>query len=299
MHVKKTPPYNSGRYNILSDKVVCISLGAPRCFNKTIADEFCNEVKDGNIVFFRITTNGDPVPGMPFKMSGFIHPCSDDETMRQLVVENCDNLYKIVVEGYKIKKPVLLYEKGLDCTNQKSDTKSLPDVTAHLNYYNILYRNAVDIKRFLASMNALGITKEIQRTPEGATVCRLVFYSSREVKYTFFNLDSTRLQDEKMSFIKKALTKGLFSPKTVLEDVKMSPETFSDLFEKMKVLDLTKRKFVPLKGLLVSPVFDQVEPKVTVKQEAGGLRKNNKTKKQKKTKKQNKTKRKNKTKTKK
>jgi hypothetical protein len=88
MGIKKTAPYNAAPYNVLADNIICVSLGAPRCMGSSVAEKFCKAASQKKILFLRITTNGDPVPALPPK-TGFQHPCSEDDKMRQQISQAC------------------------------------------------------------------------------------------------------------------------------------------------------------------------------------------------------------------
>jgi hypothetical protein len=181
MGIKKTAPYNGDNYNMLADNIVCISLGAPRCMGSNVAKKFCNFVSQKKILFLRITTRGDPVPGLPPK-TGFQHPCSDNDEMRKVISEDCNSQL--------IMRPLINvnYKGDLDCQNVKTRAY-VPNPISHTIYLDILYTTAVDIPKFL---KGIGFSKEVLRTSNKSTVCRLIMGESEKYKTIFFDVNKAR-----------------------------------------------------------------------------------------------------------
>ena len=88
MSIKQTAPYTDAPYNILANNIVCLSYGSPRCMSSDVAKKFCSLVEENKILYLRVTTRGDPVPGLPPK-TGFQHPCSQEKEMRKKISEDC------------------------------------------------------------------------------------------------------------------------------------------------------------------------------------------------------------------
>jgi len=286
MHIKTTAPYNSSPYDVLSNKICCVSLGAPRCVNNDISELFCGYVQREKITFLRVTSRGDPVPSMPFKAAYFSHPCSDSvsskQNLRELVSEDCNGLYKIT-SG----KPGVYYDKDLDCTNKKGRTY-LPNPLKHTIYLNILYRSAVDIQKFLKSTLT---TAEIQRTPNNSTESRLIIYDcdKKEYRVVFFDVNAARLMPAleietgadgwktiksgggiNMFGSKNSRSgsgAGLNAPKDVSEDIRVTMKTFDSLIDTASVFDITGK--LPMQGPLQDPFSKvsskEVAPNVCVK----------------------------------
>ena len=141
--------------------------------SSSVAKKFCQFVSQKKILYLRITTRGDPVPALPptnplYPTSGFVHPCSDDVNMREVVSEDCNALLRMR------PTPNVNYDGNLDCLNHKTRLYA-PNPLSHTIYLNILYTNAVDIVKFF---KGIGISNEVLRTPTGSTVCRLVMGES-------------------------------------------------------------------------------------------------------------------------
>jgi hypothetical protein len=181
MSVKKTAPYIDAPYNVLADNIVCLSYGSPRCMSSAVAKKFCSFVAENKILYLRVTTRGDPVPGLPPK-TGFQHPCSEEKEMRKKISEDCNNLLNI-----KSKEHVF-YDKDLDCQNYKTRAY-LPAPIAHTFYLDILFMRAVNIANFLAGV---GVSMEVLRTDKGSTVCRLILGENNNYKTIFFDVNEAR-----------------------------------------------------------------------------------------------------------
>jgi hypothetical protein len=283
MHVRVTAPYNASPYNVLTSKICCVSLGSPRCVNNDISELFCEYVAKKDITFLRVSSRGDPVTSMPFKAAYFSHPCSDSASvkkgLRELVSEDCNGLYKIT-RG----KPGVYYDKDLDCTNKKTRTY-LPNPLKHTIYFNILFRSAVDIPKFIKSVFSAA---EIQRTPNKSAECRIIIYDCVKKVYrvVFFDLNESRLKpvvdamdadvDEKgwktlksgggISLFgnkSKGTGAGLNTPKDVAEDVRITATAFNNLMKLAVEFDITGP--LPMQGKIEEPFTSDVAPNVCVK----------------------------------
>lgn len=242
MGIKKTAPYNTNPYHILADNIICISLGAPRCMGKLVALKFCNLVKNKKILYLRITTRGDPVPGLPPK-TGYEHPCSANEEMRKVVSEDCNaNL---------IMRPLpnVEYTKPIDCQNYKTRTY-VPNMISHTIYLDIVYTKAVDIVKFI---KGAGTAQEIGRTQDGSTVCRLIMGQTNNYKIIFFNVNHAREKpvmtdaaeersllstnvDAALAATSGLLTGGFKIGGAVSEDNRMNKAMFNTILGEMKPL---------------------------------------------------------------
>ena len=190
MSIKKIVPYNSAPYNVLADNIVCVSLGAPRCMGSSVAKKFCNFAMQKKILFLRITTRGDPVPGLPPK-TGFQHPCSDDSKMRMEISEDCNATLTMR------PTPNVNYQSDLDCQNYKTRAY-IPNPLSHTIYLDIIYTNAVDIPKFL---KGIGIAQEVLRGPDGSTFCRLVMGQNANYKSIFFDVNKARITPSNLDVI--------------------------------------------------------------------------------------------------
>jgi len=263
MRVKKTAPYSTdAMYEVMTDQIGCVSLGAPRAINNDISELFCRYVKEGKITFLRVTTRRDPVTAMPFKTTYFSHPCSDaisvGEGLREKVSEDCWGLYES--DYLSTRKPRVDYKGKLDCSNKKSGTY-ISNPLRHTIYLNILYRNAVDIQAFLASAFT---TAEVQRTPDGDTECRVILYrdldNAKKYKCAFFDVSKAR---QAPVSIKEDNPEDNSNPKDIKEDVRMTPSAFDWLIDRATEFTITDN--LPMQGSVLNPFTrDGIMPKVCI-----------------------------------
>jgi hypothetical protein len=276
MGIKKTSPYNGSPYNVLADNIVCVSLGAPRCMSSNVAKKFCNFVSQKRILYLRITTRGDPVPGLPPK-TGFQHPCSEDSKMRMEVSEDCNATLTVR------PKPNINYNADLDCQNYKTRAY-LPNPLSHTIYLDILYLSAVDIPKFF---KGIGVAQEVSRGPGNSTICRLIMGSTDNYKAVFFDVNSSREKPTNIDAIEeKELEKtdpsalsqlqgnestssggGLFPANKsapilkiggeVAEDRRMTKDAFNSLIQEMSILE---GNLCPLKGKISNPFTNSIMP---------------------------------------
>ncbi len=185
--VKETTIYQEAPYNVLSKNIVCVSLGAPRCFGKQPARKFCDLAMKNQILYLRIVTKGDPVTALPFKMAGFDHPCSDNDTDRKKVVEMCTATLTMR------PKPNISYGTALDCQNETLRPYG-PNPWSHTVYLDIIFTYAVDFPNFVKGINPFGPSKEVLRANDAfkSTVCRLVEGYANSFKDVFFNVNQAR-----------------------------------------------------------------------------------------------------------
>jgi len=278
MGIKKTPPYNSSPYNVLADNIICISLGAPRCMGSSVAKKFCNFASQKKILFLRITTRGDPVPGLPPK-TGFQHPCSDDSKMRMEVSEDCN------AQLTMRPAPNVNYNGDIDCQNYKTRAY-VPNPISHTIYLDILYTKAVDIVKFF---KGVGTSQEVLRGQNGSTICRLVMGQSSNFKAIFFDVNQARETPTNIDAVEEVeLQKvdpnmaqeleapemspnvtvgGLFSSSvktpsvkiggSVAEDKRMTAQAFNTLVQQMVPLS---GNLCPTKGQISNPFNNEIMP---------------------------------------
>ena len=273
MGIKKTLPYNSDLYNVLADNIICISLGAPRCMGSSVAKKFCDFSSKKKVLFLRITTRGDPVPGLPPKL-GYVHPCSDDSNMRMEISEDCNSQLTMR------PTPNVNYAGELDCQNYKTRVYA-PNPLSHTIYLDILYTKSVDIVKFF---KGIGTHQEVLRGPDGGTICRLIMGgSNNEYKAIFFDVNASREKPNNNDMIEEkkqeeepgieltdtdAPAKGgkFFSSISkpilkiggeVAEDRRMTMKAFDKLIQNM---ELQQGNLCPNKGHLLNPFNNEIMP---------------------------------------
>jgi len=251
MGVKKTEPYTKAPYNVLADNIVCLSYGAPRCMSSSVAKKFCEFVEKNKILYLRVTTRGDPVPAAPPKM-GYQHPCSEEPEMRKIVSEDCNNLLSA--------RPFInaKYDKNLDCQNYKTRVFA-PNPLAHTIYLNILFVNAVDIVNFV---KGIGLSKEVLRTKEGSTVCRIIMGENNNYSAIFFDVNKARQSPNDLdNALEKSIEKGKsIEITTVVEEkeTSQSPEIPATT-EEVKVVTDEPATTEEVKVVTDEPVISEEE----------------------------------------
>lgn len=232
LNYRNNIPYNDDKYNVLSKNIICISLGAPRSMGPIAATNFCEFVKNKKILFLRITTRGDPIPGLPLKTLGasfgFQHPCSQDDNARKYISIDCNDSLKTTSQGL-----IVDYNKDLDCQNYKTRAY-VPNQLSHTIYIYIKYLNAVDIINFI---KGVGTQMEIKRGSQGETYCRLIMGTLREYKVIFFNVEQIR---EKSNITEKKIIPEFGGQ--VKQDTKMTYQLFNNLINQMKQIEPSMNK---------------------------------------------------------
>ena len=169
-HITANIKYRVGDYALLDQDVFCVSFSSPRVFGKELANLFCcltdnngdkqdnpnekclemliknKEAREkhgelgvqGRIYFLKVSTNRDPVTGLPAK-GWYQHPCSDinttDSIRREAVTMNClpqikESISKRCWKKNKSVRVKLVPDRlaitmdlkmPLDCVSSKSD----------------------------------------------------------------------------------------------------------------------------------------------------------------------------------
>lgn len=234
LNALRTDYYSTDIYNIFNDKIMCISLAAPRCLNTIVSRRFCYEVMNGNIIYKRITTRGDPVPAMPTKLQGFSHPCSDmlsvDLMLRHTVSLDCkDVLTKLTHYPTVVVKP--RYDESINCINEKTKNIILYNPMSHILYLYIIFQNSKFLKEVGKAIKSLFIkedTKPIEvmslkemsnsRSIKEFSVCRIIITTDDGSMSVFYKLDDSK-------FIKKG--------RPVNEDLRITNAVFKSLLSQM------------------------------------------------------------------
>lgn len=171
--------------NLFSGPVCCLSYGAPRCFNKFVSNKFCNYVANGDIIYKRIVTRGDPVPALPTKHipgATYSHPCSGKNSILSKITLNCGDTTNYNPFNMRPK-----YNNNLACKTKKQSTYLALNPIAHANYLNILYLKAIDPVAFLAGFFRWS-TREIFPSANGSSICRLIIFNGSVYKAGFYDL---------------------------------------------------------------------------------------------------------------
>jgi hypothetical protein len=290
--VKATSTYNTAQYNNVQSKIICVSLGAPRCMGKQTANSFCKLVEQKQIIYLRITTQGDPVTAMPLKFTGYEHPCSTNVEMRNEVVENCNALLQMT-PFVKVN-----YFDNLNCSPETVGFNVQKPIN-HTIYLDVLYISAVNIQNFVQGM---ALEKEVSRGPHGETIARIILFAKNKFNIIFFNVEQARESPSNVDslFEQQLLSQngGMFSFKnilekvskkftiggTVAEDIRVSPEAFMSLINQMKPMYLANS--LPMSGnMATSTTFtNKMMPTIgcaSLADQDGGKKKNTRRKRKK------------------
>jgi len=207
---------NSGDFNTLYPRlninIACFSLGSPKVFDKELANIFCSlttnnsqsknryngegaNVIKGRITYLRIVSHNDPIPMLPLKQFGFLHPCSsetgldtDELTQRKNTNVNClvqiDNEFSDRCRGTRLAMTYNFKDKPLNCVDtteermKNAGTFHGKNPTAHhTEYLGISFVGGVSFGNVLNN-NIQRVREPIGLSKKGNTVCRLIFYPS-------------------------------------------------------------------------------------------------------------------------
>ena len=316
------PPYNAAPFNVFSKRICCVSIASPRVMSPGLSNNFCEKTQEKYIMYRRITNRGDPVPAMPQKSytgmsEGFQHPCSAKKfssTQRNVISLDCGSAMQAR------PTPMPVYTKSLDCRNTKTSMfqgNVSGNPLAHTMYLYINFVTAVPVSEFISSSLPSMVKKrptEIQRTPKGATVTRIILgsveernnESNIEFKSAFFNLNDLRPKD------KQVLTTNPDAKPVTTEDTLMDTTIFTNVItnlkpltgdlnpvvpESMEVLNTDGNKPMPTIDGILSPT---ITPSFPSSVKSGGkrtrkMRKSSRTRRANKSRKTNKSRRGNKT----
>ena len=204
-HISSLPNFEE-KYN-LGTSICCISLGSPRVFGKELANAFCcltenhknfNQSNDpycsrlnfknikGRIVYLRVTSYNDPVPGLPQKMTGYVHPCSSEgpetengPSKKRRKDTNISCLVQITnsLSTRCVGKRLAMsfdYNLPLNCVDNKNDRKLIkgPILGKNPMGYHTQYLGI----SFIGSLSLTNAAFNEVKRQTGDTVARLVFY---------------------------------------------------------------------------------------------------------------------------
>ena len=225
------------KFKFLNENIACVSLGSPRVLGKDLSQLYCyltcnnkdNEkyldekgkpIEDylkngiiqtlkklkGRILYYRITSTNDPVPGLPLKatvLKGYAHPCSkNSDDMRENISRDCFvQIANSTSSRCRGKKLAITadYNLPLNCSKTKrkglitGSPKLVNPASYHGMYLGIIFAGALNVGEAVSSIL---IQKEVYRS-SGNTVCRVIMYpnpiSTQTEKYKsagiiFYNL---------------------------------------------------------------------------------------------------------------
>lgn len=294
-HLTSQKSFNSSPYNILNPNICCVSVGSPRVMDNELADIFCcltsnvsvksdkcneliaaiNKYNErtgeidikGRILFYRVTSYHDPVPGLP-KHGTFTHPCSNEKVtgpnMREKITSDCYvQISNSVSDRCGIKsnpgglasgksKPALTvdYNLPLNCVNTKDKRSKSKFNSPHLvnfmgyhtMYLGVIFIGALDLGTFAASAF---VSREVKRVGDKDTVCRLIMYPnpiSKDVNkagVVYYNLVKLRSKS-----VFDAINDSEMGDTNTKEDSKAPPHTSN--YGKLKLLMSSTKTPIPI-----------------------------------------------------
>jgi hypothetical protein len=158
--ISKTYPYNNYPF---TSSIVCIPVGVPRTVNHDVAVHYCELIYMNEIMYKRISTNGDPIGYIPLKLNGYQNPCSNS-ILKENISIYCNSLFE---------NNVFHKDNPLECKKTRKNRSFSLD--HHGNYLGINTKHRPHSK-----LKGLYQNLEIARD-NGDTVCRIILYDK---KYT-------------------------------------------------------------------------------------------------------------------
>ncbi len=246
-HFSSHEQYKDARYKVFSPNIICLSYGSPRVFNPQAASKFCEYAtsygpgKPLKIFYERVVSKGDPVAGMPKKsflvvhrgiIARYEHPCSMNPELRTEISEECENtVHREYTSGDMMS---IGTNDSIECKDESGGFTVALSPLDHVGYMGLSFKKAVDLKDIFSFKNATATnTLEVKRENED-TVCRLVMWNGTNYVMVFFNLAKLRIEKSKQNYY------NIGKDRKPLEDVKMSPELFSELIKNMKPSTMKK-----------------------------------------------------------
>ena len=260
--------YNRTPYNILSNRIACVTFGSPRIMNKTAIEKYNKLINEKYIMFQRIITKGDPFPHTPFSSKAFersfYHPDDSDPKMLKHTI-TCNNVLRNQSKkstNTKKRASAAKLNRTKKSTNTKSNRKNSTNVdyNAPLNCENVHDKSIVNLSShgiylyisYAGAANELSnMKKEIMRVKNGKyefykgdTVCRIFISASGVGKVVFFVLNDAK--DEEAintttdgSFIDKMkhTIKHKFATITLHQDVLITQVMFNKIVNNSIIID--------------------------------------------------------------
>lgn len=248
--------YSGAPYNILSNRIACVTFGSPRIMNKHAIKKYVELVNHKYIMFRRIITKGDPFPHLPMSSkhfeSSFYHQDDYDKKMLNNTL-TCEDTHAIPAQNRnattsKTRKTNTTTRKtsktrktktrkiigALKCMNVHD--KSMPKLSSHGVYLGISYSKAAN--------NLTDMKKEIRRLNHGKyelfkgdTICRVVLNKHGINNVAFFILNDAKYSSKERN---RTFSDGLIKIKHALttdyshQDVFITNEMFQKIIDDMK-----------------------------------------------------------------
>lgn len=250
--------YSGAPYNVLSNRIACVTFGSPRIMNKDAIKKYVELINHKYIMFRRIITKGDPFPHLPISSkhfeSSFYHPDDYDKKMLNntltcedtptTTIQTATTSKKINATTSKTKRTTKAINaktrkriSALKCVNVHD--KSMPKLSSHGVYLGISYSKAAN--------NLTDMKKEIRRLNHGKyelfkgdTICRVVLNKHGINNVAFFVLnDAKYLSKERNSTFSDGLIKIKHALTTDYshQDIFITNEMFRKIMDGMRVVE--------------------------------------------------------------
>lgn len=239
--------YFGAPYNILSNRVACVTFGSPRIMNKPAIKKYVELINDKYIMFRRIITKGDPFPHLPISSkkfeTSFYHPDDYDKKIlnNTLTCEETPNAIRRKTrkarKTRKTRAKQTRSKQTLKCVNVHD--KSMPKLSSHGVYLGISYSKAAN--------NLTNMKKEIRRLSDGKyelfkgdTICRVFLNAHGINNVAFFVLnDAKYLSKERTSAFSDSVIKIKHALTTDYshQDILITNEMFRKIIDNMSEIN--------------------------------------------------------------
>jgi hypothetical protein len=236
----KNSIYSKEPYNILDNKICCITFGSPRMMNYHANQLFNKLVKLKYIYFKRVVVLNDPIPELPpsskLYESSYYHP---DEIMKKKLKDNNKN-------NNLTKKYLII--------NNKNNVSKYYTLNSHGDYLNIKFKEPTLLDPFKEIKRYNMKTKNYTKYAKGYTICRIILGGDNiPFKCVFFILD-----DAKVDLDTTDLSINIIHFTDISkQDINMTKNTFYHLLHNMHVLK--NNDLNPLKGHITRLYKDKIK----------------------------------------
>lgn len=240
MRNNKNSIYSKEPYNILDNKICCVTFGSPRMMNHQAKELFNKLVKMNYIYFKRIIVLNDPIPELPpsskLYESSYYHP---DENIKKNLKNNNKNIN--LTHKYLI-------------INNKNNASKYYTLNSHGNYLNIRFKEPSLLDPFKEIKRYNIKKKNYAKYAKGYTMCRIILGGDNiPFKCVFFILDDAKVDLDTIDLSRNIIHFTDISK----QDINMTRNTFYHLLHHMHVLK--NNDLNPLEGHITRLFKDQIK----------------------------------------
>lgn len=234
--------YSKKPYDILDNKICCVTFGSPRMMNHHGKELFNKLVENKYIYFKRVIVLNDPIPELPISSklyeSSYYHP---DEIIKRKLKDN--------------NKNIDLTQKYLIISiSDKNNISKYYTLNSHGNYLDIFFKEPTLLDPFKEIKRYNIKTKNYSKYAKGYTICRIILGGDNiPFKGVFFILDDAKVDLDNIDLSKNLIHFTDISK----QDINMTRNTFYHLLHNMHVLK--NNDLNPLKGHIVRLFKDQIK----------------------------------------